>query len=138
MSGGHVIVVPDILAPGASVMTTLCPTDNDEDKVRYGSVWGTSFAAPIVTGMAALLIKNNPHLDPMEIRDALCRTSIPFDVEFSPDGRLFSTPPRAGRATEMAVRLGCRPSIRTSVRQTFLVIAKGHRESRANPNRPNW
>ena len=59
---------PDIVAPGAFVNTTL---NNGE----YNFTSGTSFAAPHVTGAAALLLQKNPELLPNEIKSLLVTTT---------------------------------------------------------------
>lgn len=54
----------DILAPGTKVMTTS----------KYGTyyhVQGTSLSAPIVAGVAALMLSNEPTLSPSEIKTKL-------------------------------------------------------------------
>ena len=61
-------IKPDIVAPGAFVNTTLT---NGE----YNFTSGTSFAAPHVTGAAALLLQKNPELRPDEIKSILTTTT---------------------------------------------------------------
>ena len=69
----------DLVAPGgtpeAPVLTTdligfygLSPGD-------YAFIWGTSFAAPLAAGVAALLLSRNPELTAAEVRDALISTA---------------------------------------------------------------
>ncbi|MBT4791733.1 MAG: S8 family serine peptidase [Halobacteriovoraceae bacterium] len=54
----------DILAPGKSIYSTI-PGNN------YASMSGTSSAAPIVTGSAAVLLALNQNLNPAEIKNLL-------------------------------------------------------------------
>ena len=56
----------DLVAPG-NVFTTLMGGS-------YGTGGGTSFAAPVVAGVAALIRSNNPTLTPLEVQNIL-RTS---------------------------------------------------------------
>jgi subtilisin family serine protease len=57
-----------IAAPGTSIFTT---TLNNS----YASVDGTSFAAPIVSGVVALMLSVNPSLTPQNIRNILTTTA---------------------------------------------------------------
>ncbi|MEC2077852.1 S8 family serine peptidase [Metabacillus fastidiosus] len=54
----------DVSAPGERIYTTL-------SNGGYGSTSGTSFSAPIVSGIASLLLNQNPDLTPMEVEWAL-------------------------------------------------------------------
>lgn len=58
----------DIFAPGHDVISA--DTTN-----TYSKVSGTSIAAPVVTGIAALLLSHYPDLSPQEIKDILMTTS---------------------------------------------------------------
>lgn len=49
------------------------------DDLRYYRATGTSFAAPIVTGIASLLLANNPGLDPAALKNVLVQSAR--DVE---------------------------------------------------------
>ncbi len=62
--GNHVTLV----APGSSIFTT-SPDSN------YIAVSGTSFAAPQVTGAAALVWSIAPHLSPAEVREILIQSA---------------------------------------------------------------
>jgi minor extracellular serine protease Vpr len=61
-------IKPDIVAPGVSVNTTAT-------RGEYSVVDGTSFAAPHVTGAAALLLQAHPELTPEEVAGILAPTS---------------------------------------------------------------
>jgi subtilisin family serine protease len=60
----------DLFAPGSDIMT-LKPGG-------YGSSSGTSLAAPVVTGVAALLLSYYPDLTPAEVRDILMKSVTPY------------------------------------------------------------
>ena len=83
---------PDMVAPGAFVNTTLSGGG-------YNFTSGTSFAAPHVTGAAALLLQKNPELSPFDIKSILVSTTDAvsdaygneFPMEISGSGRLNVT-----------------------------------------------
>lgn len=63
--------VVDIAAPGVCIFSTM-PKDADiGDGSGYGTLTGTSFAAPHVAGAAALWISGHPGASPAEVRSAL-------------------------------------------------------------------
>ena len=74
-------IKPDLVAPGAFVNTTLI-----EGKYNFTS--GTSFAAPHVTGAAAILLQKNPNFQPNEIKSLLVTTA---DFVSDPYGNRFPT-----------------------------------------------
>ena len=85
-------IKPDLVAPGAFVNTTLIDG-------KYNFTSGTSFAAPHVSGAAALLLQKNSDLKPNEIKSLLVTTSDPvsdaygneFPVEIGGTGRINVT-----------------------------------------------
>jgi subtilisin family serine protease len=62
-------IKPDIAAPGASVSAVAGSGTGEE---AFG---GTSGAAPMVSGSAALLLQANPHHEPVEIKSLLMNTA---------------------------------------------------------------
>lgn len=54
----------DLSAPGVNILTTL-------NGGGYGLWSGTSFSAPIVAGVAALVLSTNPSLTPTQVQDIL-------------------------------------------------------------------
>ena len=58
----------DLTAPGSSIFSTL-PNNS------FGSMSGTSMASPIVAGVAALILANEPHLSNEEVADRLYSTA---------------------------------------------------------------
>lgn len=54
----------DLCAPGVNILSTML-----NETYAYGS--GTSFAAPFVAGVAALLISRNPNMTPQEVAETL-------------------------------------------------------------------
>jgi subtilisin family serine protease len=57
----------DVSAPGSRIMTTLLGD-------AYGSTQGTSFAAPMVAGVAALLVSANPDWTAAQVQDQIMNT----------------------------------------------------------------
>ena len=66
----------DIVAPGAGMWTT---TLNN----GYRSTQGTSFAAPIISGIAALVLSVNPHLTGQQVRNIIESTAQKISPEDS-------------------------------------------------------
>ena len=71
---------PEIVAPGAYINTT----QNNEG---HNIVSGTSYAAPHVSGAAALLLQKNPELTHQEIKSLLLTTTEPVSDAY---GKEFS------------------------------------------------
>ncbi len=61
----------DLFAPGEDIMT-LDPGNG------YGASDGTSVAAPVVTGVAALLLSYYPQLTPEQVREILMKSVTPY------------------------------------------------------------
>ena len=82
-------IKPDLVAPGVFVNSTVTGG-------KYNLTSGTSFAAPHVSGAAAILLEKNPNLQPSEISSILSTTSESvsdpyggiFPVEVAGSGRL--------------------------------------------------
>ncbi|MBN2011847.1 S8 family serine peptidase [candidate division KSB1 bacterium] len=80
----------DLVAPGVDLMTT--------DRFNsYRNFSGTSAAAPVVTGIAALLISRQPELSPAEVRNILVTTTTDRG-EIGWDDHYASGEVHAGRA----------------------------------------
>ncbi len=71
-------IKPDVSAPGAGVTVA-------SGASSYGTTNGTSFSAPLVTGVVALMLEANPALTPIQVRAALRQTA---SQATSPDNRL--------------------------------------------------
>ena len=89
----------DICAPGEKIYSTVL-------KNSYGKESGTSMAAPLVSGAAALVWSINPSLTAPEVRSILveCTTTKAIDTDSS---ETLNTYPmlNVGKATERAVEL---------------------------------
>ena len=85
-------IKPDLVAPGVFINSTL--TD-----AKYNLTSGTSFAAPHVSGAAALLLQKNQDFTPKEVKSLLVTTTDfvtdayenKFPIETSGSGRLNIT-----------------------------------------------
>ena len=58
-----------VTAPGSNILSTF-------KKGGYSSLSGTSMATPHVAGIVGLMLSNEPHLTPLEIRERLITTSV--------------------------------------------------------------
>ena len=68
--------VVDVMAPGENDLTTSCSTTNScSNNYAYTYVDGTSFSAPIVAGVASLMLSVNPALTPSEL-ESLIKGSV--------------------------------------------------------------
>ncbi|TML53799.1 MAG: hypothetical protein E6G15_08680, partial [Actinobacteria bacterium] len=70
-------VKPDLVAPGV-VLATSDPGSNDDGSPRYGTVSGSSAAAAVVTGAAALLAELRPDLRAPDLKGLLAGTAQPL------------------------------------------------------------
>ena len=73
-------IKPDLVAPGAYINTT-------QNNAQYNFTSGTSYAAPHVSGAAALIIQKNPEIHHHEIKSLILTTvepvTDPYGDEFS-------------------------------------------------------
>jgi len=60
----------DVFAPGTRIYSTL-PGGN-----KYGNLDGTSMAAPVVTGVAALILEYFPNLSPEEVKYCIEKSAV--------------------------------------------------------------
>jgi serine protease AprX len=88
----------DLVAPGKSLASLRAPgsaSDIDYPGARVGGRFfrgsGTSQSAAVVSGAAALLLEDRPHLTPDQVKDLLLRTAAPMpqaDLEGRGAGQL--------------------------------------------------
>ncbi|MBV9943480.1 MAG: S8 family serine peptidase, partial [Solirubrobacterales bacterium] len=76
---------PDVLAPGAHIVTTLAPGSSFASDCptcviggAYFQLSGTSLAAPIVSGIAADLLAAHPGWTPAMVKGAIVSTATPL------------------------------------------------------------
>ena len=70
-----------LLAPGQNIYSTSFTGNANNTYDNYESVMGTSFAAPVVSAVAAMVMEMNPHLLASEIKQRLMDTADPMPNE---------------------------------------------------------
>ena len=80
----------DITGPSGAILTTDLTGDDgygsyNGDGDYVGSFSGTSASAPVVSGVAALMLAANPRLTAAQVRQVLSETAEPIDVDGSGD-----------------------------------------------------
>ncbi|SEA43102.1 S8 family serine peptidase [Psychroflexus halocasei] len=86
----------DIVAPGYSI---LCATENNS----YGFFTGTSYASPIVAGVASLMYSANPTITPNQVKQILMDTAV--DIYQIPENQPYVGLLGAGRVNAYAAVL---------------------------------
>jgi subtilisin family serine protease len=104
-------------APGVSIYTTGLNKNNSGD---YGLHSGTSFSAPVVSGVVALLLSVNPYLRPSQVLDILQQTAD----KIYPSGLDYYSNYGAGRvnaykALQAALQLPIVPFVLAPARVSF-------------------
>lgn len=70
------LIKPDIITPGADIVSC-----NFQDNSGHVSNKGTSMAAPLASGIMALMLQANPNLTPSQIDQILETTAWPVDFK---------------------------------------------------------
>lgn len=76
---------PDLAAPGVSVPTSE-PGRGDDGDVRFGTISGTSVAAAVTTGVAAILAQGRPDLDARQLHGLLVGSAQRADLDPTASG----------------------------------------------------
>ena len=76
---GHALK-PDVMAPGAQVLSSTLPEFAGD---QYAVLDGTSFSAPHIAGVAALLTQRHPSWTPQQMKSAIMSTAGPSFADTS-------------------------------------------------------
>ena len=84
----------DVVAPGVQIVSTYVTSAGEEAAgggtaggATYGRASGTSFAAPLVSGLVGLLLSRNPALTPAQLKQVIrnAASPLPDDPDDSPN-----------------------------------------------------
>lgn len=81
-------IKPDLVAPGVSIFSTYPefmnhPEEGHDYSSAYARLNGTSMATPHIAGVAALMLQQNPDMDPFAVKTALMNTSNDLKSDYS-------------------------------------------------------
>ncbi|MCI5585279.1 MAG: S8 family peptidase [Lachnospiraceae bacterium] len=84
----QVMKKPDIVAPGTNIMAACagCRKRGNGYEYAYTAKSGTSFAAPLVSGAAALLLEKSPRLTAKEVKRRICYSASDLKEPWSKQG----------------------------------------------------
>ena len=69
-----------VTAPGDSIVTTALDDGDGDPTNDFGYASGTSFAAPIVSGVVAIMLEANPNLGYRDVQEILALSSHKIDL----------------------------------------------------------
>jgi thermitase len=78
----------DIMAPGHNLTSTTVYNLNQSNAVKYRTGSGTSYSAPVVSGVAALIYSVNPQLTPKDVENILFESADPLQMSNYGAGRV--------------------------------------------------
>ncbi|MGB2906802.1 MAG: S8 family peptidase [Candidatus Aminicenantaceae bacterium] len=74
----------DVAAPGEAILTTVPVWDVPPNYYPYSWTWGTSFAAPHVSGMAALILSAKPWMEVSDVMNVIRYTADDVNADEYP------------------------------------------------------
>ena len=79
---------PDLVAPGTNIISTCnrCQKRGNTFTDAYEAKSGTSFATPLVSGAAALLLEKNKSMTPQDLKYRLCYTATDLKEPWNKQG----------------------------------------------------
>jgi subtilisin family serine protease len=110
-------IKPELLGPGVGVVTS-APGTNPDGSPRFATVSGTSVAAAVVAGAAALLAQARPGLGPDGLKSVLIGTADPLPAA-APGAALVDLP--AAHSAEVAAEPATVSLSGTALRQVVLL-----------------
>lgn len=109
---------PDLVAPGVNIislrtnqnsrLSRLYPSHNVDE--AYFRMSGTSMAAPMVASAVALLLQNEPHLTPDQVKYRLMKTARPFGNPAQTGAGYLDLYAALTTPTNESANVGLRPS----------------------------
>lgn len=114
---------PELVAVGTDLYTAtqrFDPNGDLYDPTGYAAVQGTSFAAPMVAGVAAMVKQRNPRFTPAQLKSAVVNTTNPAVFDWDGDRRID-----AGFFDMGAGRLDAAAAVRTNLTVEPAVLSFG-------------
>jgi serine protease AprX len=137
---------PDLVAPGKDIISLLSMPNsklalqhphNVVDQ-NYFRMSGTSVAAPMVSGAAALIIQSNPGLNPNQVKYRLMATARPFDTSARAGAGYLDIQAAISSTTTQKANLTSTPSALLNLSGNPAVTGSTANWSSANWSSANW
>lgn len=117
----------DVFAPGTKIYSTI------PGGTTYGNAQGTSMAAPVVAGVAALILSYNPHLTPEQLKMVIEKSATPITEKVKKPGtmdevsmsELSKTAGIINAAEAMKLALTIKPNNKDNLPKSTLKNKKG-------------
>ena len=137
---------PDLVAPGKNLVSLLSMPNsrlalqhpgNVVDQ-NYFRMSGTSVAAPVVSGAAALLIQSNPGLNPNQVKYRLMDTARPFDTRARAGAGYLNVEAAINGTSTQRANLNFTPSALLNLSGNPALTGSSANWSSANWSSANW
>eukprot|EP00775_Hariotina_reticulata_P011057 gene11057-11212_t len=90
ITGGGVLIKPDITAPGVDILAAVAPPNYEG--AMYATMQGTSMSSPHIAGVAALIRQAHPDWSPMAVKSAIMTTAYQTTRTGKNPGQPFGNP----------------------------------------------